>query len=257
VIAIENVRPVRVIVAIVLCAAVAAVIVSPSVSAVGKVSSASAAATVRVTKRPGRVSPGDKASVTVLVSPKARCTIGFYYSTTRSRAHGLGAKTAKKITWTWEIGSNTKAGTWPVKIDCGKSGKAQTSVTVRPKTETFKLFNGVTVQIRPGCLDGRGTDETKKQAIAAANRLPLLKQKALAAERDLTVQERKAQRFVDQHPESKLPAQEYATYQSLKATYNRLLAKYTLAEKRYNQQTDTFNQLADEYNADLEACKLG
>lgn len=38
----------------------------------------SAAASVRVTKRPGRVSPGDKASLTVIVSPKARCTIGVY-----------------------------------------------------------------------------------------------------------------------------------------------------------------------------------
>ena len=36
----------------------------------------SAAATVRVTKRPGRVTHGDKASVTIAVSPKARCTIG-------------------------------------------------------------------------------------------------------------------------------------------------------------------------------------
>ena len=91
----------------------------------------SAAATVRVTKRPGRVSPGGKASVTVVVKPKARCTIGVYYSTRKSEAHGLGPKTAKTITWTWGIGSATKHGTWPVKIDCGKSGKAQTSVTVR------------------------------------------------------------------------------------------------------------------------------
>jgi hypothetical protein len=91
----------------------------------------SVAATVNVTKRPGRVSPGDTASVTVVVSPKARCTIGVYYSSSRSEARGLGAKTAKTITWTWTIGSNTKTGTWPIKIDCGKSGKAQTSVTVR------------------------------------------------------------------------------------------------------------------------------
>ena len=90
-----------------------------------------AAAAVRVTKRPGRVSTGDMASVMVSVSPKARCTIGVYYSTTASRAAGLGAKRGTKITWTWRVGSNTKPGTWPVKIDCGKSGKAQTSVTVR------------------------------------------------------------------------------------------------------------------------------
>ena len=127
----DDADPMRAVVAIVLCIAVAALCASSSVAAVGKVSSSSAAAKVRVTKRPGRVSPGDKASVTVVVSPKARCTIGVYYSTRRSQAHGLGPKTAKTITWTWGIGSSTKAGTWPVKIDCGKSGKAQTSVTVR------------------------------------------------------------------------------------------------------------------------------
>lgn len=91
----------------------------------------SAAAGVRVTKRPGRVSPGGTASVTVVVTPKARCTIGVYYSSSKSGARGLGAKTAKTITWTWTVGSNTKSGTWPVKISCGTSGKAQTSVTVR------------------------------------------------------------------------------------------------------------------------------
>jgi hypothetical protein len=90
-----------------------------------------ALAGVRITKRPGRVSPGDKASVTVVVTPRARCTIGVYYSTRRSEARGLGPKTGSTIIWTWAIGSNTKSGTWPIKVDCGKSGKAQTSVTVR------------------------------------------------------------------------------------------------------------------------------
>ena len=91
----------------------------------------SASASVRVTKRPGKVSPGDSASVTVVVSPKARCTIGVYWSTKKSSASGLEAKTGTKITWTWGVRSNVKSGTWPVKIDCGKSGKAETSVTVR------------------------------------------------------------------------------------------------------------------------------
>jgi hypothetical protein len=91
----------------------------------------SAAATVRVTKRPGRVSPGDTASVTVVVSPRARCTIGVYYSSRKSQARGLGPKSAKTISWAWTIGYSTKAGTWPIKIDCGRSGKTRTSVTVR------------------------------------------------------------------------------------------------------------------------------
>ena len=42
-----------------------------------------------------------------------------------------GSERGTKITWTWRVDSDTKPGTWPVKIDGGKSGKAQTSVTVR------------------------------------------------------------------------------------------------------------------------------
>jgi hypothetical protein len=91
----------------------------------------SASATVRITNQPGRVSRGDSASVTVAVSPKARCTIGVYYSTTKSGARGLGPKTAKTITWTWTAGSTTKTGRWPVKIDCGKSGQVRSSITVK------------------------------------------------------------------------------------------------------------------------------
>jgi hypothetical protein len=91
----------------------------------------SAAATVRLAKRPGRVSRGDSASVTVVVSPKARCRIGVYWSSRKSEASGLEGKTGKKITWTWRVASNTNPGTWPIKIDCGKSGKTQTRITVR------------------------------------------------------------------------------------------------------------------------------
>lgn len=91
----------------------------------------SAAASVRITKKPGRVTAGDTASVTVAVSPSARCTIGVYYSTTKSGASGLGPKKGATVKWTWRVGTNTKHGSWPVKIDCGKSGKAQTVVTVR------------------------------------------------------------------------------------------------------------------------------
>ena len=89
------------------------------------------AASVRVTKAPGRVSRGSKASLTVAVTPGARCTIGVYTSGRRSAAPGIGAKTGTAITWTWQIASSTRPGTWPIKIDCGKSGKARTSVDVR------------------------------------------------------------------------------------------------------------------------------
>jgi len=91
----------------------------------------SASATVRVLKPAGRVTAGDKASVTITVSPRSRCTIGVYYSSTRSEARGLGPKRGTTIVWTWTVGSATKSGRWPVKIECGKAGTVQTSVVVR------------------------------------------------------------------------------------------------------------------------------
>ena len=71
----------------------------------------------------GTVSPNDTASLTVTVSPKARCTIKVVYETTVSKAAGLGPKTGTKLTWKWKVGSSTHAGRWPVTVDCGKSGK--------------------------------------------------------------------------------------------------------------------------------------
>ncbi len=77
------------------------------------------------------VSPSDQASLTVTVSPKARCTIEIVYDTTVSHAKGLGAKTGTKITWSWKVGSSTHAGRWPVTVDCGKSGKLALRLRVR------------------------------------------------------------------------------------------------------------------------------
>jgi hypothetical protein len=91
---------------------------------------ASANASVRETKAPGRVPVGEFASVTVAVKPRSRCTIGVYYTTRKSEAAGLGAKTAETITWRWRVGTNTIPGRFPVKIDCGAAGKASTTIRV-------------------------------------------------------------------------------------------------------------------------------
>jgi hypothetical protein len=82
-----------------------------------------AAASVRKVTFTTTVSPNDYASLTVNVSPSARCTIKVVYDTTVSHARGLGPKTGTKITWRWKVGSSTNAGRWPVTVDCGKSGK--------------------------------------------------------------------------------------------------------------------------------------
>ena len=72
----------------------------------------------------------DTASITVKVGPAARCTITVIYDTVVSHAHGLTPKHGGTITWTWKVGSYTHDGKWPVKIDCGKSGKTQRLLTV-------------------------------------------------------------------------------------------------------------------------------
>jgi hypothetical protein len=77
------------------------------------------------------VSPNDYASLTVNVSPRARCTITVVYDTTVSHARGLGAKTGGRITWRWKVGSATHAGRWPVTVDCGESGKLVLRMRVR------------------------------------------------------------------------------------------------------------------------------
>ena len=93
------------------CAAVVLVLAAPASATVSKVTF------TRV------VSPNDYASLTVRVSPRARCTIKVVYDTVVSKAKGLGPKTGGQITWRWKVGSSTHAGRWPVVVDCGKSGK--------------------------------------------------------------------------------------------------------------------------------------
>ena len=87
-------------------------------------------AAVRKTAFTSVVSPNDYASLTVTVSPRARCSIKVVYDTTVSHAKGLGAKTGTRITWRWKVGSATHRGRWPVKVDCGKSGRLALTLRV-------------------------------------------------------------------------------------------------------------------------------
>jgi hypothetical protein len=99
---------------------------------VALVLAASAGAGVRkVSYLTSVVSPNEYASLTVNVSPRARCTIAVVYASGVSKARGLGAKTGGRITWRWKVGSSTTAGRWPVRINCGKSGKLNLTLRVR------------------------------------------------------------------------------------------------------------------------------
>jgi hypothetical protein len=78
------------------------------------------------------VSPNETASLVVGVSPRARCTIKVIYDTTVSHAQGLGPRSGTRITWRWKVGSSTHAGSWPVTVDCGKSGRLALRLRVQP-----------------------------------------------------------------------------------------------------------------------------
>jgi hypothetical protein len=89
-----------------------------------------AGASVRKVRFTAVVSPNEYASLTVSVSPRARCAITVIYDTTVSHARGLGPKTGGRITWTWKVGSSTHSGRWPVVVNCSTSGKVSLRLRV-------------------------------------------------------------------------------------------------------------------------------
>jgi hypothetical protein len=84
---------------------------------------APASASIRVVAFTRTVEPNAYASLTVTVRPRARCTITVIYDTVVSKAAGLVPKRGGKITWRWKVGSTTHPGRWPVRVNCGTSGK--------------------------------------------------------------------------------------------------------------------------------------
>ena len=58
----------------------------------------------------------------VSTAPNVACTIVVTYKSGPSSAQGLTAKTSDTsgaVSWTWNIGSNTTSGTWPIDVTCG------------------------------------------------------------------------------------------------------------------------------------------
>jgi hypothetical protein len=93
----------------------------------------SASAKVTLVKPAPQAKQGELVKLTVKVRPtKTKCAIQVLYSSTASRAKGLGAKRPRrgKVTWTWKVGTNTKPGRWPIKVNCGKAGKLNTRIRV-------------------------------------------------------------------------------------------------------------------------------
>ena len=68
------------------------------------------------------VSPSGTGLASVATAPNITCDIVVTYKSGASKAQGLTAKTsdaAGAVSWTWTIGGNTTAGTWPIDVTCG------------------------------------------------------------------------------------------------------------------------------------------
>jgi hypothetical protein len=75
---------------------------------------------------------GGVATLTVSVSPRARCTleVTVKYAAGVPRLEGLPAKTGTRITWRFPIGKQLQPGRWPLIVNCGKSGTLRTTITL-------------------------------------------------------------------------------------------------------------------------------
>lgn len=87
---------------------------------------------VSITSITSPINRGNYATVKVKTAAEAKCTITVTYSSGKSKASGLEAKTSNdngRVSWTWKVGSSTKAGKYPVDISCKKDGKTGTDST--------------------------------------------------------------------------------------------------------------------------------
>lgn len=95
---------------------------------------APAGAAVRLVGLTSPVAAGSPATLTAAVSPRTvSCTITVSYRSGPSKAAGLSParpSPAGRVSWTWEVGSSTTAGRWPIVVACGAAGTMRTFLTV-------------------------------------------------------------------------------------------------------------------------------
>ncbi|GIQ67479.1 hypothetical protein DUZ99_08535 [Xylanibacillus composti] len=80
---------------------------------------AASSATIEISSVTTPVYAGDYAELTARVRPGAKAEIDVIYKSGSSRAKGLEEKTADEnglVSWTWQVGSNTSAGTWSIVV---------------------------------------------------------------------------------------------------------------------------------------------
>ena len=79
------------------------------------------------------VSPGGTGLVNVATAATATCAIVVTYKSGPSTAQGLLPKVADAagtVSWSWNIGTNTMAGTWPIAVTCGSTTARTTFVVL-------------------------------------------------------------------------------------------------------------------------------
>jgi hypothetical protein len=66
---------------------------------------------------------GESVRLEVNVSPRTRCTITVVSPRGASHTLGLRARSGGRIVWRWRTNDRTPPGRWPVRVDCGGSGR--------------------------------------------------------------------------------------------------------------------------------------
>lgn len=91
------------------------------------------------------VRAGEYATLTVNVSPRARCTIRVIYNTaTESKllpAAGLKPMTGGRITWRWRIPTEARPARTPIEVSCGESGMLRAELLVGPIPELPRILS--------------------------------------------------------------------------------------------------------------------
>ena len=97
---------------------------------------AEANATVKQVMLTSPVLAGGHATLTVSVTPRARCTIRVIYNTrTESKllsADDLVPKTGGTITWRWRLPKDARPGRTPIDVRCGESGMLRAELLIGP-----------------------------------------------------------------------------------------------------------------------------
>ena len=102
---------------------------APTAAASPVATAPSATLTVTITSLPASIAPGANATLTAATSPGATCGASVTYgSGTVSSAAGLKAQpvagSSGSVSWTWKVGSSTKAGTSTAEVTCTLGGAA-------------------------------------------------------------------------------------------------------------------------------------